>query len=94
MKNNSEGKDRLKGLRQQRKLVVERVSALVKEQNRVRREINKALKEGSRTVPAVAAAIGIPSSTVFWHLIAMKKYGRVVEAGQEDNYPTYRLTEA
>ena len=94
MEKSNDKKSLLKDLRRQRKLVVERVTAQVKGQNKIRREIKKTVLEGSRTVPAVAAAIGIPSSTVFWHLIAMKKYGRVVEAGQEDNYPAYRLTEA
>lgn len=71
----------------------EKVIAQVKEQNRIRQEISKFLKDGPKTVPAIAEATGIPSNTVFWHIIAMKKYGKVAEASQEDDYPAYRLNE-
>ena len=93
MTGNDERKDRIKALRQQRAPIIERVTVQVREQNRIRKEINKSLKNGPRTVPAIAEATGIPSSTVFWHIIAMKKYGTVAEAGQDGDYPTYGLIE-
>ena len=93
MVSNDKKKDSLKALHEQKKSTIERVAAHIKEQNRIRREINKSLKQGPKTVPAVAEATGIPSSTIFWHIIAMKKYGKVAEAEQEDDYPTYRLIE-
>lgn len=93
MSSSDKEKASLKDLRQERQLVVERVAAHVKELNRIRKMVTDSLKDGPKTVPAVAEATGIPSRTVFWHLIAMRKYGKVAEAGQEDDYPTYRLIE-
>jgi len=93
LNSNDKKEDLFKALRKRRKPVIERVAARVKEQNRIRREINKSLKEGAKTVPAIAESTGIPSSTVFWHIIAMKKYGKVAEAEQEDDYPKYQLIE-
>ena len=58
----------------------------------VRRKVRLELAKGPSTVPAVAAACGIPSNDVLWHVTALRKYGEVVEDGQEGNYPVYRLT--
>ncbi len=74
-----------------RQSTVEKVAAYVKEQNRIRGEISTLLKERPMTVPEIAGATGIASSTVFWHIIAMRKYGKVAEAEQKDDYPMYRL---
>ena len=77
----------------QRESVRERVAAHIKEQDRIQTEISKSLKQGPKTVPVIAKSTGIPPSTVFWHIIAMKKYGVVSEAEQEGDYPKYRLIE-
>ena len=69
----------------------ERVVAHVKEQDRIQAQICDYLKKGPKTVPAIAESTGVPSSTVFWHVIAMKKYGKVAESGQEGDYPKYQL---
>ena len=65
----------------------------VKEQNRVRKAILTSLKAGNATVPEIAAAHGIESARVMWQLMAMKRYGKVVEAEHKGDYFTYRLKE-
>jgi predicted transcriptional regulator len=89
--NKDEREQQLKNRRQQRADIVERIAEQVKQHNRIRREITKSLKEGPKTVVAISEATEIPAPTVFWHLIAMKKYGLVSEAEQEADYPQYRL---
>jgi predicted ArsR family transcriptional regulator len=85
-------REALKALREQRPVETEAAQARLKEQVNIQREIVRVLKEGPMTAPALAEAIGYPTNTVFWHLIALKKYGDVVEAAQEGDYFQYRLT--
>jgi predicted transcriptional regulator len=84
----------LKALRESRKTVIDRVQAMVKEQTRIQKEIKQALLTGPKSVPEISQATGLPSQTVFWHLMAMKKYGVVEEAGESDSYYRYALKEA
>jgi predicted transcriptional regulator len=44
-------------------------------------------------VPDVAQAVELPTHTVLWHLTALKKYGRVAEAGMCGDYVLYRRVE-
>lgn len=84
----------LKGLRESRKATIDKVQAMVKEQNRIQKEIRQAMVTGPKTVPEISKATGLPSQTVFWHLMAMKKYGMVEEAEESDSYYSYGLKEA
>jgi predicted transcriptional regulator len=65
-----------------------------KEQNRVRKALSEALKKGPRTVPELAREISLPAERVMWQLMAMKKYGSVVEAGDSGDYVAYAYKEA
>ena len=62
-----------------------------REQARTRRTISEALKTGPKTVPEIHAATGIPADTILWYLMALKKYGQVVEGEQRDSYYEYSL---
>jgi hypothetical protein len=84
-------REALKALREQRAAQTEGVQRRLKEQIKIVNQLTQWLKEGPRTVPGLAEATGFPTQTVFWHLMALKKYGRVVEAGQEGDYFQYRL---
>jgi len=86
-------REALRALREQRSAELESARARLKEQARVASDLVRLLKEGPRTVPALAEGTGLPTETVFWHLIALKKYGKVVEAEQEGDYFKYRLSE-
>ena len=33
----------------------------------------------------------MPSDEALWHVTGMRKYGKVAEAGEEDDYPVYAL---
>jgi len=80
----------LKQLRAQHAETVERAQALLREQKRIQQEISQLLGEQPRTVPEVAAALGIPAAQALWYLAAMKKYNLVVENGMRGDYPLYQ----
>lgn len=81
----------LKALRESRKEIVERVRGHVKEQNRIEKQIAEALKDGPKTVPEISQETGLLTKTVFWYLMALKKYGKVTEGQQKDSYFAYEL---
>ena len=53
------------------------------------------LREGPKTIPAIAGALGCPSHEVVCWLMAMRRYGAVEEKGKADadGYYSYVLTE-
>jgi len=59
-----------------------------------RRRIVDALKVASKTAPEIARETGLPPHVVFWQLMAMKKYGKVIEGQQREDYFEYGLAEA
>lgn len=83
----------LKRLRVEREDLVHGAREQQKTRNAVRRKVKKALANGPKTVPELAAAAGIGTDEALWHLTAMKKYGAVVEGELEESYPRYRLVQ-
>ncbi|MEA3350733.1 MAG: hypothetical protein U9Q82_08950 [Chloroflexota bacterium] len=84
----------LKQLREEHADTVERTQALLKKQNKVRKNIRKALGEESKTVPQIAETVDLPTHEVMWHISAMKKYDTVAEDGMEDFVDVlYKLVE-
>jgi len=83
----------LKQLRTTHAAAVARAQALLKEQKHVQDEIRRVLAAKPATVPAVAAATGLPPHEALWYLAAMRKYNIVVENGMDGDYPLYQLAE-
>jgi predicted transcriptional regulator len=81
---------RLKELRERYQVSVTRTQALVKEQSDIRRQIRLVLAEEAKSVPEIAQACGLPADKVFWYLMAMKKYGQVLEQGLDGQYYKYQ----
>jgi predicted transcriptional regulator len=84
-------KEKLKALREQRKDILERNRDLLKRQNQEINLIKKELKNGPRTVPAIAAATGLSGDKVLWYVMAMKKYGEILEGDLAGGYFNYIL---
>jgi len=80
-------------LRDRRGGVPQALLELTRRQAAIRKQITKVLLEGPKTVPDLAAASGFPAHEVFWHLMAMKKYGEIVEGEERDGYFEYGLKE-
>jgi hypothetical protein len=64
----------------------------VRVQNHTKAAVRRALADGPATPPEVARATGISARDAFWTLIALRKYGVVVEDGGDGNYVRYALT--
>jgi hypothetical protein len=78
-------------LRDRRGGVPQALLELTRRQATIRKQLTRALQDGPRTVPEIAAAIGCPSHEVLWHLMAMKKYGDIVEGEERDGYFEYAV---
>jgi len=44
-------------------------------------------------VPQIAQETNLPPHEVFWHLMAIKKYGKLVEGEEREGYFEYALAE-
>ena len=67
--------------------------AMLKEQQSLRKTLFKALQTGPQTIPQLSAATNISAYEVLWHVAALKKYGKVEEAGMDEDevYYLYQL---
>jgi len=62
-----------------------------READKVRKLIVQALRSKAATVPELSKETGLAAHEVFWHLMAMKKYGEVVEMEERGSYFAYAL---
>ena len=83
----------LKRLRGEHAETVKRTQALMKEQKKVQQLICQNIREKSKTVPEIAAAVDMPTHEVLWYLTAFKKYDIVVEDGMCGDYILYKRAE-
>jgi len=58
-----------------------------------RRRLVAALQTGPKTVPEIAKQANLPPHETLWHLMSMKKYGKLVEGQQQGDYFEYALAE-
>ncbi|MBE0657820.1 MAG: winged helix-turn-helix domain-containing protein [Bryobacteraceae bacterium] len=79
-------RERMGGLSEEKK-------AWAKAQRQTLKAISDALKQGPMTIPQISAAAHLPSPDVIWHVMAMKRYGKIAEAGQSGDYYLYQLRE-
>lgn len=80
-------------LRERRGGMSDKLKEYFKEQQQTRKGLRKALKEGPKTVPELAALLNLEKSTTLWHVMAMRRYGEVVETAERNAYPLYALKE-
>jgi hypothetical protein len=80
-------------LRERRGGAPKELLARNREQRKLLKRLKEALRDAPRTVPEVAAETGVDSGQVLWHLMALKKYGEVVEGEERDGYFEYALKE-
>ncbi|MGO8717910.1 MAG: hypothetical protein ACLQMO_01675 [Acidobacteriaceae bacterium] len=59
-----------------------------------RKAIVKFLEAQPATVPQIAARLSMPGDEALWHVTGMRKYGSIVEAGEEGEYVRYALSAA
>jgi hypothetical protein len=81
----------LQALRESRGGVSAEMKAWLKDQQDVRKRLRTALAGGPHTVPDLASECGLEAGRLLWHLMAMRRYGEVTEAGERDRYVLYAL---
>lgn len=81
----------LQALRESRGGVSAEMKAWLKDQQDVRKRLRAVLAKGARTVPDLARECGLEAGRVLWHLMAMRRYGEVAEAGERDRFLLYAL---
>ncbi len=69
----------------------DKLKAHVKNQNSIRKAIKGALSSDAMTIPQITEATGLKSEEIVWQVVAMKRYGDVLEAGCSGDYYTYAL---
>jgi len=80
-------------LRERRGGMSDELKEYFKVQQQIRKGLRKALKEGPKSVPELAALLSLEKSTTLWHVMAMRRYGEVIEAAERNGYPLYSLKE-
>lgn len=80
-------------LRERRGGMSDELKEYFKVQQQTRKWLRKALREGPKSVPELAVLLNLDKSTTLWHVMAMRRYGEVVEAAERDGYPLYCLKE-
>lgn len=80
-------------LRERRGGVPKDLLARNREQKKLMRRLREAIRDGPRTVPEIAAETGVGTGEVLWHLMALKKFGEVIEGEERDGYFEYALKE-
>ncbi len=67
---------------------------IIREEPLMHRPILEALAAGPLTVPEIAEAIDRPAHEVLFWVMGMRRYGKLVEAAEDDGYFRYGAVEA
>ena len=89
--NKNTDKEALKRLRQVRKASIDKAREMIKDQNRIIKSIKALITSEGKTVPEIASASQISTSRALWYIMALKKYGLVVEGAKDGDYFKYQL---
>jgi hypothetical protein len=81
----------LSALRESRGGVSVEMKAWLKDQQDVRKRLRAALAGGAHTVPDLARECGLEAGRVLWHLMAMRRYGEIADAGERGRFLLYAL---
>jgi hypothetical protein len=81
----------MKRLREERKVFIDRAKGLIKAQSGSIKRIKEHLSGEGATIPEIAEKTGMPTAEVLWFVMALKKYGQVIEGPKEEDYFKYQL---
>jgi hypothetical protein len=68
--------------------------AFIKSDREARKSLRNALKFGPKTIPELTRQLDLPGEKVVWYVMALKRYGEIVEAGRAGDYFRYALKES
>ena len=78
-------------LRERHGGVSEELKMKTRTQTSIIKKIKESIENASKTVPEIEQITNIPSHEVLWYLMAMKKYGIVIEGDEQEGYYQYTL---
>jgi hypothetical protein len=78
-------------LRERQGGISPQLKAYVSEQQKIFKAVRAALANGPRTVPQLARECGLPTPVVMWHVMAMRRYGEVLDGPEQDRHLLYTL---
>jgi hypothetical protein len=81
----------IESLRERRGGISPELKAYFTEQQKIFKAVRTALAKGPRTIPQLAAECGLPAPVVTWHVMAMRRYGEVLDGPEQDRYLLYTL---
>ena len=84
-------KDALRRLRETRKPWIDRAKDSIKTQAALIKTIRAQLESGAKSVPQIAAAVGLETAQVLLYVSGLRKYGTVAEGPKDGDYYTYAL---
>jgi len=73
--------------------VSEELKMKTRTQTSIIKNIKESIENASKTVPEIAQITNIPSHEVLWYLMALKKYGMIIEGDEQEGYYQYKLKE-
>ena len=68
--------------------------AYLKSDREARKAVREALRFGPKTIPELTHQLNLPGEKVTWYVMALKRYGEIVETGRVDEYFRYALKES
>ena len=66
----------------------------LKSDREARKAMREALRFGPKTIPELTQQLNLSGEKVMWYVMALKRYGEIVEAGQAGEYFRYALKES
>jgi hypothetical protein len=78
-------------LRERRGGISPELKTYFSEQQKIFKSLRTSLANGPRTVPQLASECGLPAPVVMWHLMAMRRYGEVLDGPEQDRHVLYLL---
>lgn len=83
--------EQFKKLKEAKGPVTKELRDYVSAQNKARKAILNALKEGPKSVPELAAECDLATDKVLWYVTGLRKYGKVGAIPGRVTYPKYTL---
>jgi hypothetical protein len=68
--------------------------AYLKSDRDARKALREALRFGPKTIPELTQQLNLPGEKVTWYVMALRRYGEIVEAGRAGDYFRYALKES
>lgn len=88
-----DNKAQLATLKEKRGPVSESLKEYRNQTNKIHKAILAAIESEAKNAPDIAHEINMPSVEVFWHINALRKYGKIEDAGKKGDYQTYKKKE-